>query len=513
VIRGGWLLLWVLGVCLHAGDLWEQGPVLSHVRIVWDPAAERLLRSHPRDWVPARVTVDGVPEVPVRLRIKGSIGSFQPVDQRPGLTLDSLANQPVFRGIDRVHLDNGAEDPGRLDAAFGAEAFRRIGIPSPRVLWARVEVNGRDLGWYVLKEGLTPIFAARAGGKEADALAEPVNGADVGGDLSFKRGSEVPLRMAALRRWADLADAVATVDPADRWERVGQLLDREPFLRFAAAEVLLAHRDGYALARNNYRLRFSAIGVEWIPWGMDQLLVSDRFPLFPQMSGAVARGLTTTPEGRLAWDQILRKLAVPLFDLPAWETWMDRQTRALEPHLRGAEREALAAGMIDLRRRLKGRSTFVIQALATPVSTVPVWNQGVAQVGGWVATDLPPDGGAGEEDGPGKVPSLCLWAGEVTASSWRATVRLEPGRYRFQARVSTRGVKSMDFGRHHGAALRVLGEQGRSLELVEDSNGRELMVDFRVAEQARDLSLMCELRSRSGRVWFEKASLQLVRIE
>jgi hypothetical protein len=71
----------------------------------------------------------------------------------------------------------------------------------------------------------------------------------------------------------------------------------------------------------------------------------------------------------------------------------------------------------------------------------------------------------------------------------------------------------MDFGRHHGAALRVLGEQGRSLELVEDSNGRELMVDFRVAEQARDLSLMCELRSRSGRVWFEKASLQLVRIE
>ncbi len=39
------------------------------------------------------------------------------------------------------------------------------------------------------------------------------------------------------------------------------------------------------------------------------------------------------------------------------------------------------------------------------------------------------------------------------------------------------------------------------------------MVDFRVAEQARDLSLMCELRSRSGRVWFEKASLRLVKIE
>ncbi len=466
MIRGACLLLCFLGVCLHAEDAWEQGPALARVQITWDPAAERGLRSQPRDWVSARVTVDEGPVIRVRLRIKGAIGSFQPVDQRPGLTLDSTSDLPVFRGVGRVHLDNCAEDPGHLDAAFGAEAFRRVGIPSPRILWARVEVNGRGLGWYVLKEGLTPIFAARAGGTEAGVIAEPGSSADVGGELSFKSGSDARLREAARRRWSELADAVATADPSNRWERMGPLLDRERFLRFAAAEVLLAHRDGYALARNNYRLRFSADDMEWIPWGMDQLLVSDRFPLSPQMSGAVARGLITTPQGGEAWGQAIRKVAGQLFDLPAWDVWIDRQATALKPHLRGAERAALAVGVIDLRRRLQGRSAFVMQTLAGPVSVLPVWKQGVAQIGGWEPTDLPPDGGAGEEDGPGGAPSLALRAGEVTASSWRAPVHLEPGRYRFQARVATREVKPMEFGRHHGAALRVLGEEGRSQELV-----------------------------------------------
>jgi hypothetical protein len=246
---------------------------------------------------------------------------------------------------------------------------------------------------------------------------------------------------------------------------------------------------------------------------MDQLLVSDRFPLYPQMSGDLARGLVTTPQGELAWDQALRKCASQLFDLAAWEAWMDRQRAALEPHLRGDERDALSAGIIDWRRRLRGRSGFVDQALAGLRTSVPQWSQGVARIEGWTATDLPLDGGAKQEDGPGGVPSLSLQAGKVTASSWRTTVHLEAGRYRFKCRVATREVLPMDFGNRHGAALRVLGEGGRSPELVGNSNWRELMIDFRVVEQARDLSLICELRGRSGQVWFERASLQLVKLE
>ena len=511
--RLGWILLWILSVTLHAADAWEQGPALVRVGIVWNDAAERSLRSHPRDWVPARVTLDAAPAILVRIRIKGSIGSLQPVDQRPAMTLDSDSDRPLLQGISRVHLDNGAEDPGRLDTAFGAEAFRRMGIESPRIRWAWVEVNGRDLGWYVLKEGLTRGFAVRTAGKEPDVLAEPGRAADAGGELSFKAGSDAAQRAGARRRWSALADAVAIVEPGERWDRAGQLMDRDQFLRFAAVEVLLAHRDGYALARNNYRLRFSSRGVEWIPWGMDQLLVSDRFPLFPQMSGAVARGLIETPQGRVAWELAIRKTAEKLFDLPAWEEWLLRQQTSLDPHLRGAEREALANGIMDLRRRIQGRSAFVREALSAPVPATLEWKQGLALVDGWVPTDVPSDGGAGEENGPDGVPSLFLAAGEVTASSWRATVHLEPGRYRFQARVAVRGVEPMSFGRHHGAALRVLGEEARSRELSGTSHWRELMINFRVAQPARDLSLMCELRSRSGRVWFEKASLQLVRLE
>ena len=67
------------------------------------------------------------------------------------------------------------------------------------MIWARVEFNGRSLGWYVLKEGFTQDFAERSGLGAGIVLAEPQSGSDLGGVLDLKEGTAS--MDAALASW------------------------------------------------------------------------------------------------------------------------------------------------------------------------------------------------------------------------------------------------------------------------------------------------------------------------
>ena len=105
----------------------------------------------------------GALELPkVGLHIKGRVGSFRPIDDKPALTLsfDKFTPGQRFYGLRKVYLNNSVEDPTYLNEALGSELFRAAGVPAPRVGLAKVELNGRPLGLYVLKEGFAEEFLA-----------------------------------------------------------------------------------------------------------------------------------------------------------------------------------------------------------------------------------------------------------------------------------------------------------------------------------------------------------------
>lgn len=60
----------------------------------------------------------------------------------------------------------------------------------------------------------------------------------------------------------------------DRWQAVEDVLAVEPFLTFAAPELMTGHWDGYCLSRNNYRLHADPADggrFHFLPHGMDQI--------------------------------------------------------------------------------------------------------------------------------------------------------------------------------------------------------------------------------------------------
>ena len=163
LVMAGWLGAGAAAVeGLIEPDLFKGGDPL-HIQLEIPADGLKSLRQEPRTYVRATIRAGTNVLHHVALRLKGRTGSFRGLDDKPAFTLDFDRFVPEQRlhGLSKIHLNNSVEDPSYLHEKLGAELFRTAGIPAPRVSHALVEMNGRRLGLYVLKEGFTPEFLAQ----------------------------------------------------------------------------------------------------------------------------------------------------------------------------------------------------------------------------------------------------------------------------------------------------------------------------------------------------------------
>lgn len=470
------------------------------------------LRRAPRDWVRARVEAPGFSADDVAVHLKGRVGSFQPIDDpKPGFTLDFARFQPgrTFRGFTRLHLNNAVEDPTLLHAQLGAALFEAEGIPAARVTHARVSLDDRPLGLYVLQESYEDSFLRHHGLPADTILAEAESGGDLDAPLTIKwpaaeRGTTLalPELNAALAETNSLLPA-AQLDP---------VLDRDRALTFVALEVLLGHRDGYSLAANNYRvLQAPENGrVILLPHGFDQLFGNPTLPWKPSMGGHVARALLFSTAGTTAYEQRFRALHDRWLAHDAAVGKLDELFAALRPALTTAERRELHPHIENLRQRIRARASSLTEQLdATPEPRL-VWTGDVARVIGW----RPAPSASPEASDAATTAELSLSAVPGAPTSWRARVRLAPGRYRFVASVRTEDVEPLPHGHARGAGVRLGGQSRGDSGVTGTTPPTSLALDFSVfaATADSDVELICELRARRGRAWFDRASLRLERL-
>jgi hypothetical protein len=483
-----------------------EGPAIRNFQVRVTEENARSLRANPRTYVRAELRMDGAPAREIGIHLKGATGSFRPFDDRPSLTLDLdrfHAGQSVD-GLTKLHLNNSVEDPSRLCELLGHEVFAQVGLPSPRVAHARMRLNGRDLGLYVLKEGFTAEFLRRAFPDVPGTLLEPQPVA-LGQTLwreDARTGTKGTANIDALMV------AAATHDLAARWDRLGNVLERTRFADLLAAEVLLAHRDGYALAGNNYRVFVADTGrATFLPHGMDQLFAGPDLPFYPQFAGPVARAFAETPAGRAAYADSLRRIRPTLLDVPALTNRIAELARRLQPGLSVREWTEVRDGAAELTDRVVRRGTSV-RAEETP-DQIHWDEQGTALLERWKPDAAPPGAELSTCFGPGQRAALRIVAGPKTAAAWRTTLELPPGRYRFTAAVATQDVVPLPFGRNHGAALRLAGQDLRIGGLLGTQSWQPIEFEFAVAPSAPPVELRLELRAAGGEVWFARDSLRL----
>ena len=300
----------------------------------------------PYTYVEASVSIDGVVFPKVGIRKKGFIGSLS--DTRPSLKikLNHIDKEGGIEGLRNLTLNNNKQDTGLVSQFMGYALFNAIGSPAPRCAYAKVTVNGKNLGIYSHVETIRPPLLRRAFGNSKGPLYEgTVVDFYENWENSFehKRGDDTRGR-AHINALIDLL-----ADPKATEADIGALVDLDSFYRFWATEGLVGFWDGYSGNKNNFFVYLNPEDnkFHFIPWGMDSIFTKmsklefmndRRAPISVKTQGLIAYRLYQLESGRKRYAEVLTEILEEHWNASEMLAALDEIAVMVEPHLVSAQR-------------------------------------------------------------------------------------------------------------------------------------------------------------------------------
>jgi hypothetical protein len=491
------------------GDMLFSGANVPQFQLSFAPVEWEKLRLDNRRYVRATVLVGTNSLQDVAVRLKGH-GSFRPLEDRPSLTLkfDEFKDGQKLDGLTKVLLNNASQDTSLMSEYIASGMFRDAGVPAARVAHARVQLNGRDLGFYVLAEGMNKVFLKQHFGDSSGVLYD-ANAIDIDRHLQQSNGptsdqSELAALVAAARR-----------APEEGAKGLAAALDVERFLSFLAVSVLGAQHDSYPLNRNNYRLYRDPASRRFVmmPHGIDGSFSRNSMPLALGSNYVLTRAIVQTPVLQQSYRERVARLFTNVFNIEV----LTNRVRAAVDRLRAAamndaERVSLDARAKGFARRIAERHRNVANELGgASIAPVALARGSAQSLTNWTAEVGSGTATFATNHHNGTVALQIHTGPGDSVASWRQRLLLAPGSYRFYANVrletETGGLPS---GRN-GIAVRI---SGRPAPMRNPTAGQWAPTEFQftIREGEEDVQFVCECRGPNTQAWFEMSSL-LVRRE
>ena len=533
-----------------AGDELFTNATIRHVRIEISNEGMDTLRRYtwqnrgklPRTSVLATVREGQLVWTNVTVHLKGAYGSFRPVDEKPGLTLnfDKLAEGQRFHGLQKISLNNSVQNPSFMSEHIARELHNRAGVPTPRIDYATVELNGRQLGLYALVEGWNKQFLKRHFTNVKGNFYDFGGSHDIDKPTPANFGAD-PTNHTAL---AALVAATKEKDHAKRIAEMRKTLDMDRFLSMIAVDTLIWNWDGYANNKNNYRtfIDLDKNRIVLMPHGIDMTFQQPNAPIVTGRAGLVCKALLETEEGRQMYLARLREVRTNLFNVPAILKRIDELSARIEPVL---EKEGTLSRQQSFlkwyRLLIMARERDVDAQLAGLNDLLRLEQNAKAPITNWVSgTEI---GGVVADKSANAPSALHLNVTSATSvGSWNSTLWLEEGRYRLQARIKTRDVRSHADGTNNGAGLRVWTPRKASAgaswswsplqaardpqlrgvipvmtnsvqsRFIGDNDWTTISHEFELRQPIADVQIQCVVENATGEAWFDTASLQIQRL-
>jgi spore coat protein CotH len=320
----------------NTDEAWLFDDTLIHeVAFTLDAQDLTDLQDLPFEKVVAEVTIDGhyVDEVGVRLR--GKIGSFREVYEKPKWKIDFNFVQPGrrFFGLESLSLNNSVADCSYLREKLAYAVYAEAGLVVPRMTWATVTVNGENYGLYQVVEHPDDRFLNRVMANPMGNLYDGKYLWDGGWDttmLDFDSNvGLMPLEEGIDVGSADVqavADAIANAALTQTWlETTAPVVDWDNVHRMLAAEQYVDQWDGYALNTNNYRVWIHPDTglMQLVPWDLDLAFPEWAWLTWDDPAGVLAIGCfnddACMAEHQTYVDDLVSTVEVIDWDIPLTE--------------------------------------------------------------------------------------------------------------------------------------------------------------------------------------------------
>ena len=445
----------------------------------------------PYTYVEASVTIDGVVFPRVGIRKKGFLGSLS--ETRPSLKikLNHVNKDAGIGGNTHLTLNNNLQDISLVSQFMGYALFNATGSPAPRCAYAKVAVNGRNLGIYSHVESIRKPFLKRVFGNDDGPLYEgTVVDFYEGWEKSFehKRGDDAHGRT----KIQQLIDVLTTDSTTE--EAIGEFVDLDAFYRFWAIESLLGFWDGYAGNNNNFfvYLHPDTDKFHFVPWGADSLFVKHsklefrqdkRAPISVKTQGLIAYKLYQLESGRERYGKAMMEILNTHWNEKALLAELDSISALITPHLisaqqypeqeeerarrwRKAKSFSYQDALEETREFIQHRRTDIVQEIR---NGMPMWRK---------RPELPftiSDDGEFKFPVRAKMPEDTLWGAAVAGKLDAIEAALAAGTD-VNAQDDELGLSAMTWATLHGQteAMRLLIEKGADVNARSEDGGTPL---------------------------------------
>ncbi|MBI1831539.1 MAG: CotH kinase family protein [Planctomycetes bacterium] len=275
-------------------------------------------------WASADLHADGKIYKAVGVRYKGN-GSYVSTDKmlkrNLKIEVDHYDEDQRFHGVKTITLNAGAVDASRLREALAYNVFRAAGVAAPRTAFAKVTLsvpgkyNKEFVGVYTFVEHIDKAFLKEhfKNGKGLLMKPERMRGIEYfGEDWAKYKDRYRPKREptpAESQRVIAFAKLVNKADDDAFKKAIGDYLDIDAFLRFAAVNTLLPNTDCFFTTGHNYFIYLNpkTNKLVFLPWDLDIAFAG--FPAMGSVDQQATLSIQRPLGGRI-------KLVDRLFALP-----------------------------------------------------------------------------------------------------------------------------------------------------------------------------------------------------
>jgi hypothetical protein len=460
------------------------------------------LKANNRSYVAGIARIDDQEFAEAGIRLKGR-GSFKPLGDKPSFAIkfnQFMPGQKLF-GLSKIMLNNASQDSTYLSEYVATGLFRDAKVPAARVAHARVSLNGRDLGIYVLIEAMNASFL-QENFKTAKGNLYEGYARDLNERLEQDNGGA-----------ADQSDlqqlvAAARLPLGERKASLSRVLEIDECYAFLAMSMLIAQHDSYPLNRNNYRIyRHPETGrFTMIPHGIDGTFRENNISITPPRRYVLTKALLEG-DGAQTYRARAASLYTNAFRMDIISNRIAGATEVLKASAASEEeKEQISRRSANYLTRIQVRHARAGEQLAES----PGWLR-IAPGERLVLTDW-----KGGSDGDaclaerrtleGK-PMLYLKSGAAPAvASWHLRALLAPGRYRFSGKAQTSGAAPPN-----GASLRAYKLYANAKRVAPNNGWQLLEHAMQVPAGEEEVELICDVTGHGSEAWFDLESLTLTR--
>ena len=260
---------------IHEIKIFSEQNSLATLTKLYEDNRKLRFKMDPNQYANCQVTIDGISLAEVGVRYKGASSYSATSSIKKSLKLDfnEFVKGQKYQGLKKLNLHNGMGDPSFMRESLCYELLSQADAPYCKTAYAKVYLNNKYLGLYLMVEQIDKSYLKRHFGTSKGTLYKVISGQDlstIDNKNFFKKFFQLRTNKDTgnYDKLFEFVELINNNSGEQFREEIDDIFDVSSFLKSLAVYTLTNNWDSYLGTCRNYYLYHNPRNDKliWIPW-------------------------------------------------------------------------------------------------------------------------------------------------------------------------------------------------------------------------------------------------------